>query len=173
MTNPDATRFLSILQTLRQNRFRDVAGARFTLDLPLSEPLLNELIAASLRSSGPVRSITIRPAAGDRFDVRIVPKAAFIPAITLQLQVAEQPRLPESPVLTLKMVTLGGLFGLASGVIAGFLPPGVRLDGERILVNLRELAVQQGQAEAFGYLTAIQVHTEVGRVVAHVSAAVG
>jgi hypothetical protein len=70
------------------------------------------------------------------------------------------------------MVTLGGLFGLASGAIAGMLPPGVRLDGERILVDLAALAAQKGHGELFGYLRRLEVHTEPGRLILQVDAGV-
>ena len=93
-----------------------------------------------------------------------------MPAITLKLAIEVQPQLPSNPVLGLRMVTLGGLFGLAGGVIAGFLPPGITLQGERILVDLRTLAAQHGAADVFGYLTAIRVGSEPGRVILHLEA---
>lgn len=161
-----------ILRQLQTTRFRDLAGARITAVTPVSEALVNQLIAASLPANAPVRSVSIVPEAGDHFSVRIVAKAALIPAITLKLAVDQQPRLPGSPVLTLRMVTLGGFFGLASGVIAGMLPPGIRLEGERILVDLRAMAAQHGASDLFDYLTDLQVHTDEGRVVLHVDAAV-
>lgn len=173
MSKHDATRFIEILRQLTTTQFRDLAGARVTADIPVSERLLNELIATSIPAHAPVRNVAIQPETGDRFSVRIVPKMTLVPAITLRLLIEAQPRLPESPVLVLRMVTLGGLFGLASGAIAGMLPPGVRLEGERILVNLREIAAQRGAAEAFEYLTELQVHADGGRLVVHVNAAVG
>ena len=172
MSNPDAARFAEILRQLQNTRFRDLAGSRVTAVTPVSEDLVNQIIAASLPANAPVQSATIRPEAGDRFSVRIVFKAALIPTITLNLAVEEQPQLPASAVLTLRMVTLGGFFGLASGALAGFLPPGVRLNGERILVDLRTMAAQRGAGEIFDFLTGLQIHTAEGRVVLHVDAAV-
>jgi hypothetical protein len=130
---PDLT---EIVHSLRASQFRDLAGARASVSVPVAEALLNTLIATSLPANAPVRSVTVQPEANDRLAVRIVAKAALIPAITLKLAIESQPRLPDSPVLVLRMVTLGGLFGLASGAVAGMLPPGVRLQGERILVDL-------------------------------------
>lgn len=161
-----------ILRHLTTTRFRDLAGTRINTVVPLSEAFVNELVTSTLPASAPVRSLTIQPEAGDHFSVRIVAKAALIPPITLKLAIEQQPRVPGSAVLTLKMVTLGGLFGLASGAIAGFLPPAVRLEGERIFVDLRELAARRGASEAFDYLTNLQIHTDAGRVVLHVDAAV-
>jgi hypothetical protein len=166
-------RFAPILERLRATRFLDLAGGRFTGTIPVSEDLVNQVIGITLRPNAPVRSVSIRPEAADRFSVRIVPKMALIPAMTLQLTIEEQPRLPDVPVLTLRMVTLGGLFGLASGAIQGMLPPGVQLLGETIRIDLRHLAVQHGAAEGFDYLQDLQIHTEPGRLIVLLDAAVG
>lgn len=172
MSNHDAARLIEILRQLTTTRFHDLAGARVTADVPVSERLLNELIASAIPPHAPVRTVAIRPEAGDRFSVRIVPKMSLIPAITLRLLIEAQPRLPDSAVLVLRMMTLGGLFGLASGAIAGMLPPGVRLEGERILVDLRAIAAHRRFAEVFEYVTAIQVHADEGRAIVHIDAGV-
>ena len=161
-----------IIDSLRASGFRDLAGAHGQATVPVAEPLLNAIVAATLPAQAPVRSVTIHPEAGDRLSVRIVPKAALIPSITLKLAIESQPRLPNSPVLILRMVTLGGLFGLASGAIAGMLPPGVTLDGERILVDVGALARQRGHGEAFDYLQRLDVHAEAGQLLLHIEAGV-
>ena len=172
MSNHDAARFVELLHRLRMDRFRDLAGSRVTAAIPVSQDLVNELIAVSLPPNAPVRSVTIRPEAADRFSVRILARAALIPTITLQLAIEEQPQLPARPVLTLRMVTLGGLFGLASGIIAGFLPPAVRLDGERIHIDLRAIAAERGAGEFFDYLESLEVHSDDGRLILHANAGV-
>lgn len=161
-----------ILRQLKTTRFRDLAGSHVTAVVPVSESLVNGLIATSLPANAPVRSVSIHPGAADGFSVRIVPKAALIPPVTLKLTIESQPQLPGSPVLTLRMVTFAGFFGLAGGVAAGLLPPGIRLEGERILVDLRALAAARGAGEVFDYLESLQVHTDEGRVVLHVDATV-
>jgi hypothetical protein len=140
--------------------------------MPVAESLLNSIIAATLPPHAPVRAVTVHPDDGDRLSVRIIAKAALIPPITLKLAIESQPSLPRSPVLVLRMVTLGGLFGLASGAIAGMLPPGVALDGERISIDLGALAHQRGHGEVFDYLERLEIHTSGGRVVVRVDAAV-
>ena len=157
-----------ILQHLQTSRFRDLTGTRIAATIPVSEALVNRTISASLPPGAPVRSVAIHPEAGDRFSVRIVPKMALLPAMTLKLLIEEQPRLPDVPILVLRLVTLSGLFGLASGAIAGMLPPGVRLDGERIVVDVRTLAAQQGHGRLLDFLTKLHVRTDDGRVVLHV-----
>jgi hypothetical protein len=166
---PDLT---EIVHSLRTSRFRELSGARATATVPVAESLLNSIITATLPPQAPVRAVTVHPEDGDRLSVRIIAKAALIPPITLKLAIESQPSLPDSPVLGLRMVTLGGLFGLASGAIAGMLPPGVRLQGERILVDLAALARQRGHAEVFDYLDQLEVHTSQGRLVVRIDAGV-
>lgn len=163
----------TILHHLQITRFRDLAGTRNAAVIPVSESLANQLIAAFLPPNAAVRDLSIHPEARDHFSVRIGFKAAILPAITLKLVVERQPQLPASPVLTLRMVTLGGLFGLASGAVAGMLPPGIRLDGERILVDLREMAARGNAGGLFDYLTDLQIHTDEGRLVLHANIAIG
>jgi hypothetical protein len=162
-----------IIRQLQASRFHGLEGARVVATVPVAEGLINQLIAATLPPGAPVRSVAIQPEAGDRLSVRIVPKAAMLPAVTLKLVIEEQPRLPESAVLVLRMATLGGLFGLASGAISGMLPPGVRLDGERIRVDLETIAVEHGQMALIQYVTGLSVHSEAGRVILKVEAGVG
>jgi hypothetical protein len=161
-----------LFERLRASRFAAITGAHLTADVPLDEGLLNELLAASIPASAPVRGASIHPDASDKLSVRIVPKAAIMPAITLKLTIEQQPQLPSRPVLVLRMLTLGGLFGLASGAIAGTLPPGVTLQGERILVDLRTIAAQRGVLDLFDYLKSLRVETGPGRVVLHLEAAI-
>lgn len=168
---PDA--MTDLLHHLQGSAFRDIAGARVSAVIPVSEALVNRLIAATLPATAPVRDVVIQPEPNDRFSVRITPKAALLPSITLKLAIEEQPRLPESAVLVLRMATLSGIFGLASGMIAGMLPPAVRLQGETIRVDLRALAAERGQAELLDHLRSLEVHTDQGRVILHVDAGVG
>jgi hypothetical protein len=156
-----------MLSQLQATNFRDIAGARFSGVIPVSERLIDTLIAASLPPTAPVREVQVRPAQGDRFAVRITPRAGFLPSITLKLQIVRQPELPGSPVLVLRMATMGGLMGFAVAAfpIASYLPPGIRLDGEHILVDLQALAAQRGLSEALAYVRQLRVTTEDGRVV--------
>lgn len=166
--------FVHILQQMQSNGFREISGARLAADLPVPARLINELVAASLPPNAPVREVHIHPEAGDQFSVRIFPKAAFLPHLKLMLGIERQPEFPGHPVLVLRMKTMGGLFGFAAAAfpIGNMLPPGVRLDGERILVDLGALAAQRGMAEHLQYVRSLAVHTEEGRLLVHLEAAV-
>ena len=163
-----------LLSQLQSTNFRDIAGARISGVIPVSERLIDTLIASSLPPTAPVRQVQVRAVPGGRFSVRITPRAAFVPAITLKLEIVRQPELPTSPVLVLKMATMGGLMGFAMAAlpIASFLPPGLRLDGEHILVDLHALAAQRGFADWLGYLRQLRVMTDTGVVIVEFEAGV-
>ena len=162
--------FLEILRHLQSTGFSDLRGARLSGTVPVSERLINEIVASAVRPGGPVREVRVHPLPGDAFSVRVTPTMGLLPSITVRLEIERQPELPASPVLVLKMATMGGLFGLASAAlpIAGMLPRGVRLDGDRILVDLRTLAAERDAADLLPYVTGLRLNTEEARAVLHI-----
>ena len=93
-------------------------------------------------------------------------RLAFLPAIRIRFAIERQPDLPASPILVLRMV-LEGVAALASPALRFLevLPPGVRLDHDRLHVDLATLLAQYGAADALSYLTALEVTTAAGRVI--------
>lgn len=170
---PAKNAFAEIFHYLQSTGFQDLSGARFSGTIPVSERMINEVIAASIPPGGHVREVQVRPEPDNRFSVKITPRTGFFPSITVKLSIARQPELPASPVLVLKMA-MGGLMGFASSAlpIANMLPQGVRLEGEHILVDLRAMASQRGFADLFQYARQLRVSTEAGRAVVHVEAGV-
>ena len=162
-----------IFHHLQSTGFEDLAGSRFSGTIPVSERMINEVIAAAIPPGGHVREVQVRPEQDNRFSVRITPRTGFFPSITVKLSIARQPELPASPVLVLKMA-MGGLMGFASSAlpIANMLPPGVRLEGEHILVDLRAMASQRGFANLFQYVRQLRVTTESGQAVVSLEAAI-
>ena len=164
MPNPD---LLAILRSLQATQFRDLAGSQVSARVPVSERLINEVVALTLPTNVPIREARVHPEPGDRFSLRVTPRSAFLPALTIKLTIERQPELPGSPVLVLRMATLGGLVGLASTIfpIAKMLPPGVRMEGDLIHVDLPALAAERGLADVFQYVRQLRVTTEDGRVI--------
>jgi hypothetical protein len=156
----------ALLLNLRDAGFRDLAGTRISGSIPVSERLLNQLVAATMPKNLPVREVTVRPEPGNRFSVRISPRAAFLPQLTVKLEIEKQAQFPTSPEIVLRMATMGGLLGLAGAAfpIASMLPPGVRLEGERIVVDLRELARREGVADLLELVRELDISTDEGRV---------
>lgn len=170
-----ASPLTTLLLNLRSDRFRDLAGARVSASIPVSERLLNEIVSATMPKNLPVRDVTVRPEPGNRFSVRIAPKAAFLPQLTVKLVIEKQPEFPTNPRVVLRMATMGGLLGMATAAfpIANLLPAGVRLEGERIVVDLGELAHREGVVDLLDLVKDLQITTEAGLVIVHVHAEAG
>jgi hypothetical protein len=157
---------LRILRSLQSSGFRDLAGTDVAATVPVSERLLNEFVAGALAGNRHVREAHVQPEAGNRFSVKVAPRAAMLPSLTIKLDIVRQPELPQSPELVLKMGTMGGLFGMATAAlpIAQMMPAGVRLEGDQIRVDLRTFAAQAGASEALSYLKDLRITTDPGRV---------
>ncbi len=121
----------------------------------------------------PVRDVSVTPEDGNRLSVRVVPKAMFMPALTLKLDIEKQPEIPTAPVLVLRLATMPGLLGLAGAALPQVLPPGIRMQGEIILVDLQAMARHHGFEEAFAHLREVRVTTTAGRLLLSVDAGVG
>ena len=141
----------------------DFAGAHASARIPVSRPLLNRLVSDALaRTKSPVRSVEIRPREGDQFDAVVAVTWPFVPALTMSFRIEQQATFPDSPILVLRWSLLGGIGALASRLVSSFndkLPDGVRVDGDRLLLNLPILATRSPLAPMLGYVTALEVHT--------------
>jgi hypothetical protein len=148
-------------------RMADLAGSSVAGEIPLTDRVVNGLIAAQLAGRNvPVAGLHVEAQEGDAFTAHVAPKARFVPPIRVTARVDRQPDLPDDAVLWLRwsLPGLGALAAFAAPVI-GFLkvlPPGVRVEGERIGIDIRELLVARGAGEVAGYLRTLRVHTRPG-----------
>jgi hypothetical protein len=167
-------RFRHILERLRASRMADLAGSRASAIVPVSERLLNEIVAAALPPSAAVQDVTVQPRAGNRLRVSArLTRAAFLPPISLTLEIERQPELPDGP-LVLRVMSLPGLLALAGAAfsLTSVLPPGLRLEDQRLLVDVRSLLERHGLGEALAYLESLKVTTEEGRLIVEVAGGV-
>ena len=162
-------RLIDILERLRASRFAEVKGARASLSIPVPESLLNELIAAALPPGGPLRDLQVRPQAGNRLAVRgRASRLDFLPPMTISVQIEQQPQLPDTP-LVVRILSLPGLLSMAGSLLSpGSLPPGIRLDRERVLVDVRQLLEKKGLGEIVPFIERLQVSSEEGRLLVDV-----
>ena len=114
-----------------------------------------------------MRDVDIRPRAGDSFDVLITVTWPFVPTIKVGFAIERQPQFPSSPVLVLRWSLLGAVGALASRFMASLdrLPAGVRLDGDRLLVDISQLAERASVASWLPYVRSLELHTVDGRFV--------
>jgi hypothetical protein len=157
-----------LLAALQSSGFRDIAGSRASVQLPLSRSLVNRLVAQALRgTSTPLREVDVRPHQGDEFDVVLTLSWPFVPPLKVAVSVARQPEFPASPVLVFRWSLLGALGSLVSRVIASLdrLPAGIRLDGNRLVLDIPVLAGRGPAAILLPYVKTLQLHTIDDRIV--------
>ncbi len=164
----------ALVTGLRATAFADLRGARADITLPISDRLLNEALAQALPPSAPVRDLELASRPGNRIGLRFkVAAASFLPPLNVTLTIDEQPRLPASPVLVLKL-EMGGLLSMAGSALRFLdaLPPGIRVAGDRIHVDIAALLAQRGLGELLEYAEHLEVTTTAGAVVVSIRAGV-
>ena len=161
-------RFVRILLRQQAAGFEDLRGAEVSATVPISERLLNDLVRESLPDSIPVRDLHVAPLSGDRVVVRArVGSASFLPPLKVTVLIDRQPQLPTTPVLGLRL-EMSALMSFAAPVLRFLdaLPPGIRVDHDRILVDIAALLDRRGLGRYLAYVQALEVHTIDGAVVA-------
>ena len=126
------------------------------------------MVAQALRgTSTPVRQVDIRPRDDDQLDAIVTVSWPFVPPLKVAIAVERQPQFPSPPVLVLRWSALGGLGAIASRLIAflGRLPPGIRLDGNRVELDIPVLAARSPAAPLLRFVTALELHTAADRAV--------
>lgn len=147
---------------------RDLAGARVSARIPVSRSLINRLVAQALQGSTmPVRAVDVRPRPGDQFDLVITLTWPFVPPLTAAFTVERQPQFPGAPVLMLRWSLLGAAGALASRVISALdrLPQGLRLESDRLLLDIPVLAQRGPAASVLPYLRGLELHTAADQAV--------
>ena len=166
--------FLALFAEQERQGFADLSGSEGQAAIRVSERLLNTIIGEQLRGSTSIRELHVSPRSGNRFGVRIVLAKSFLPAISFDVAIDKQPSLPGDTVLGLTLSGMGGLLRLA-GPVAGFLealPPGVRMEGDRVFVDIRAVLAQHGVTTIPDYVKDVAVGTEEGRLIVAFAAGV-
>ena len=172
----DVSRLLAQLQA---SEFQDLAGSHLSARVPVSGALLNQIVADVLQTtSAPVRSVRLRPLAGERFEAVVTTTLPFVPALTVRIGIEQQARLPDTPYIVLRWSLFGGLGAFAArfvGALEQKLPPGIRLDGDRIFVDVAAMVrrfAPVGPIDPMRFLTLFEIHTADDRAIVDVEALV-
>ena len=160
--------FLALFADQERLGFPDFAGSNGQGSIEVSERLLNTILTDLVRGSTAIRELQVSPLAGNRFTVRLsLLKPSFLPPISVDVVVDKQPSLPDDPVLGLTLSGLGGLHRL-SGPLAVFtkwLPPGVQMEGNRVLVDVRAVLAPHGLTTILNYVRDVAIGTQEGRLI--------
>jgi hypothetical protein len=157
-----------LVEEVRSHGFAELAGSRAAADLTIPESLVNRAATAMLADAGGrVRGIEIRVEPGSRFHVKLQLAKSFLPPIGLETTIERQPELPQSPEIVLKWRSVLPGFASIAGTFASFLnvlPEGIRLDGDRIFLDLRPMLARAGFADLLPLLSKLQISTRAGFV---------
>jgi hypothetical protein len=160
-------RLARVLKRQVSSGFEDLRGAEAAVTLPVSDRLLNEIITEALPASGRLRDVEVRAQPGNRFTVRAkLGGASFLPPFNLAVAIDRQPELPASPFLVLRL-EMGGLLSLAGPALRFFdaLPPGIRIENDRLHIDLARLLDERGLAGFLEHLDQLHVDTAEGTTI--------
>jgi hypothetical protein len=164
-----------ILDEQLRNGFADIHGSDISLTIPLTDRIVNELVAAALPPGGKVREVQLQAQANNQIAAKVGWSGfALLPSITVTLVIEGQPALPEHAVLTLRLSNTSKFVGLAASTLPAMvkLPPGINLVEDRIAIDLRQVRAAQGFGQWLPYLTHLNITTLPGTVVLHLRAAI-
>lgn len=166
---------LDLLQRQQRDGFLDLAGTEVAATIPITDRLINELIASSLPSGGKIREILVQAEEGNRVTARVrLSASSLLPAIPVTLAIEDQPKLPEQPVLGLRLSQASGFVALAASALPSMvtLPPGISLDGDRIRLDIRRLLAERHMEGLLEHLTHLRVNTRAGAIILEVRASI-
>jgi hypothetical protein len=156
--------------------FSGLSGSELSGTVRLSDALLNTAIAIALPPDGIVRTVIVRSYENNRLDAKVtLARPSFLPPLTVQLAVDRQPDLPGNPLLALRLIGgAGSLLKLTSSFVrrAAALPPGISIEGDRVLVDIRAVLQARGQAAFLEFAKQVSVTTEDGGLAVFVQARV-
>jgi hypothetical protein len=148
----------------------EVPGAIVTAEVPVPDAVINRFITEALaRSQTPVAAVRIETGDDDRFTAHVTVRGPrLIPELKLLAEIEQQPT-PQSPMLVLRWALrgMGPLAMMAAPFLANLkgLPPGVRIDGERVIVNVAEVLRSRGLGELLPLITRLELGTRAGRAI--------
>lgn len=155
----------------------ELAGARVSAQVPIPTGVINRLVAARLDGRGAVAAAVVAPRQDNVIEVDVTPSARLIPRVRVQAMVERQPQFPADPRLILRwrIPAAGPLARMAGPFLANLksLPPGVRIDADFIVIDLREVLAAHGEADLLPYVRSLRVETRAEGLVVRFDLGVG
>ena len=160
---------MNLNDILRQRtglELRELAGSTLAGEIPLSDALVNRMLAERLANHAQVAAVRVQAQQNDTVAVQVVPRARLMPALNITARIERQPEFPQHPMVLLRwsMPAAGPLALFAAPVLAFFkaMPQGIRMDGDRIAVDVRELLRSRGLDDVIALIKKLEIHTKPG-----------
>jgi hypothetical protein len=167
---------LAILRELQASGFADLAGARASATIPVSDRLATKLVVARLPRSSPVRDVELRAAAGNTVVVGLrLARPAFLPRFEITVHIEQQPVLPESPTFVVRVGLPRGLAAIAGPALRIFdaLPDGVRMRDDLVTIDLRAVLQRYDAEDILDYIDRLELTTVEGALLLRFDAHLG
>lgn len=155
----------------------DIAGTSLVGEIPIKEALINRLIARRLAGHPHIASVHVTLLEADEALVRVEPRTRLMPTISVALRIEQQPDLARDALLRLRWsLPASGLLTLVARAIVGYIktmPPGVQIDRDVIVVDVRTLLRARGLEDVLGLLHRVAFHTRPGALLVQLQAGLG
>ena len=172
----------ALIQRLRQMfgvELEGLTGASISGEIPLTNELINGFIAQRLAAAqGVVAAAHVDAQDEDHIGVELSMRGPrMLPSVRMVARIEQQPELPHPAVLGLRWSIPGmgplGLFAAPALTWLKALPPGIRAEGDWIVVDIAEALRSQGLGELLRYLSKLRIHTRRGVVVVQFELRIG
>ena len=150
---------------------RELAGGVVSGEIPLTNAVVNRLIAKQLQArGGPVTAARVEALGEDRFVVELQVRAPVpIPVIRIVASIEQQPTFPAPATLGVRWSMPGlGPLAMFAGPALGFLktlPPGIRVDGDWLTVDVAAMLRARGVGDVMRYISNARIRTRAGAFV--------
>lgn len=165
---------IDLLHDLRRRGFADLAGSRAAIDLAVPQALINRALADTLaESDGRLHGLVVTIHPEYRFHLEIKFSRSLMPSIAVEAVLDRQPSLPDAPEFVFRWRTLlPGLAALAGSAASYFakLPPGVRMESDRVFVDIRPLLDRAGAGDLLPLVSELRLSTREQVLDVHLAA---
>jgi len=161
-------RIFELLQQELRDGFPGLAGGEVAATIPISDRIINELIASLIPEGGKVRDVTIASEPGNLLSAKArLSGPSLLPSIPVTFVIDQQPEFPLRPVLGLKLSQPSKFVAMAFSTLPSMvtLPPALTITGDLVLINIRQLAADKGLDSWLAYVSELKVTTRASAVV--------
>jgi len=151
-----------LFQKIIANNFSDFAGLVADATIPVPEYLINELVAEFLRGNKNVTSCRIQVEPENLFVVNL--RTPLFPlTFNLKLRLDRAVDFKDSPKIRARLEN-NALLGTLGSFFSNVLPPGIKMDGNQIVVDLGSFLRTPQEKRLLELVKSAEIHT-VERVV--------
>ena len=164
-------RILELLQQELRDGFPGLTGGEVAATIPIADRIINELIVSLIPEGGKVRDVTIATEPGNLLSAKArLAGPSLLPSIPVTFMIDQQPEFPLRPVLGLKLSQPSKFVAMAFSTLPSLvtLPPALTIAGDRVLINIRQLAADKGLDSWLAYVADLNVTTRASAVVLNV-----